>query len=239
MKAVILAAGMGQRIRECHTLPKGFIKLNHQTIIESSLEKLWQTGIKKILIVTGYESHHYDALQNRYPNLLTIKNHDFEQTGSLYSLYCAKDWIDEDFLLLESDIIYEQRALSQLLKLSDDNAICLSGTTNAGDEVFVEAQHNYLVKMSKNKNSLLANQIAGEFVGINKLSLSAYHQLIHMIRENNALLRQGHYETDGLVALAEITPIHCHQIPDLIWCEIDDAQHLERAKKIYDRLSSD
>jgi len=57
----------------------------------------------------------------------------------MYSLYCARQLIDEAFLLLESDLIYEPRALHALLAVPDEDTVLLSGPTAAGDEVVLEA----------------------------------------------------------------------------------------------------
>lgn len=237
MKAVILAAGMGKRLRDQHTLPKGFITLGEKTIIEESIEKLQNCGIKHILLVTGYADQHYEQLLKKYSSLTTVKNTIFQQSGSLYSLYCAKDWIDDDFLLLESDLVYDQQALLELINHENKNIILLSGYTKSSDEVYVEAIHDQLVNMSKNLNTLNNDQVIGEFVGINKLCLAAYRQLLDMVSLESELLNHGDYETQGLVALSKKIPLYCHKIEDLIWCEIDDAAHLQRARMIYDKLA--
>ena len=90
----------------------------------------------------------------------------------MYSLWCARDRIKGSFLLLESDLIYEQRALDILLT-GPAEAILLSGTTLAGDEVYVETEgegHNSrLYAMSKDAGALGADP-AGELVGISLIS---------------------------------------------------------------------
>lgn len=236
MKAVILAAGMGKRIRDQHRLPKGFIKLGERTIIEESIEKLLGCGIEKILLITGYADHYYEQLARTNPALSTIKNTQFDQSGSLYSLYCARDWLDDDFILLESDLVYDEQAILELRHDSHSNVILISGFTNSSDEVFVETHENKLVNMSKNRKNLNQSRITGEFVGINKFSLNAYRQLLDIFALETELLMRGDYETDGLVSLAKKIQLYCHKINDLIWCEIDDLTHLQRAEKIYNKI---
>ncbi len=64
--AVILAAGMGIRIRgTIDTVPKGFISIDGETLIERSIRKMKQCGIESITIVTGHLSHYYDVLAQR------------------------------------------------------------------------------------------------------------------------------------------------------------------------------
>lgn len=236
MQAVILAAGQGSRIRDMHTLPKGFICLGDRPIIQESIQALKQFGVTNILIVTGYAADHYDTLSKNDAQLTTIFNPHYEEFGSLYSLYCAKTWVKTDFLVLESDIIYEKSAIKTLIHDAHDNAILLSGDTHFGDEVYVQAQEKKLIRMGKDKNQLVSDQIYGEFVGINKLSLRDFYQMVHQFEKNPAALQSGHYDEHGLVAMTDFTEVFCLKIPDLLWCEIDNRSQFEGAKKLYEQL---
>ena len=237
MQAVILAAGMGVRIRDHHELPKGFIAISETPIIIESLGKLKQHGINDILIVTGHHSKHYDELAENDNRITTLFNEKFSDSGSLYSLYCARDWIKDDFLLLESDLIYETRAIATIYDTPHNNAILLSGRTQSGDEVYVEANNQQLKNMSKQMDKLNQAQVLGEFVGINKLSLQDYQRLIQLLDNDPHLLHSGNYEEDGLVELSKHAPIYCLKMSDLLWCEIDNLDHLQRAKQLYERIT--
>ncbi len=97
-QAVILAASMGSRLRGIvDDRPKGFLQLDNKPIIEESITRLIRIGITKIVIVTGYKSEFYDKLKEKYPFVVTIKNEQFENTGSMYSLFIAKELIKNDF----------------------------------------------------------------------------------------------------------------------------------------------
>jgi 2-aminoethylphosphonate-pyruvate transaminase len=236
MQAVILAAGLGSRIRDMHSMPKGFIQLGDQPIIQESIQTLKQFGVTDILIITGYAADYYEALAKTDAALATVFNPNYDRFGSLYSLYCAKDWVKNDFLVLESDIIYEKSAIDTLIHDNHSNAILLSGETHFGDEVYVQAQEKKLIRMSKDKNQLALDQIYGEFVGINKLSLCDFRQLMHQLEQQSPLLQSGHYDENGIVAMAAFTEVHCLKIPDLLWCEIDNRLQFEGAKKLYERM---
>ncbi|NEP37662.1 phosphocholine cytidylyltransferase family protein, partial [Moorena sp. SIO3B2] len=177
--AVILAAGMGIRLQELgQSTPKGFLQLGEQPIIEESIERLTACGMQRIIIVTGHLSDFYERLQQRFNDqILTVHNPHYAESGTMYSLYCARDLIEGDFLLLESDLIYEQRALTAVLNFPKDNVVLLSGQTNAGDEVYVETSGETIVAMSKNKAEL-GSQIAGELVGISKISQPLFQSML-------------------------------------------------------------
>lgn len=238
MQAVILAAGLGSRIRDIHALPKGFIQLGNQPIVQRSIEILKQHGINDILIVTGYAAEHYVALAENDPALSTCFNPHYAQYSSLFSLYCAKEWIKNDFLLLESDIIYEPYAIERIMQDTHPNSILLSGQTDSGDEVYVQAHHKKLVRMSKQLSQLAIDEIDGEFVGVNKVSLRDFRQLVHQLEQHPAQLQNGYYEEQGLVMMTAFTEVHCLKIPELLWCEIDNEFQLERAKKLFEKMSS-
>lgn len=108
--AVILAAGMGTRLGErTKNQPKGFLMLDEKPIVEQSICKLLEMGIEKIVIGTGYLAEAYERLATRYPQITCVRNDEYEKTGSMYTLYNLKDHISDDFLLLESDLIYEKK----------------------------------------------------------------------------------------------------------------------------------
>jgi len=230
--AVILAAGMGTRLRgELEDRPKGFLQLGERPIIVESLECLIEAGIEDVVIVTGHCAAHYEALAVDYDGFVRIVHNDrYADSGSMYSLYCARECVDADFLLLESDLIYEPRALDVLLADAAPDAILLSGATHAGDEVWVEARAGALVAMSKVRDSLGA--VAGELVGISKISTALFDFMCRISAEAFESSLRFDYETDCLVAAAAEHRIACPVVADLVWAEIDDPAHLQRAREI-------
>lgn len=229
--AVILAAGLGSRLKDrTKEKPKGFIEVDGKSLIERSILNLLDAGIRKIIIGTGYLHEHFDSLREKYP-IQTFRNQDYSTTGSMYTLYVLSHLIDEPFLLLESDLLYESDALGHLLNDPLDNIILASGATNSGDEVFIQASASHeLQQMSKDAATL--KNVSGELVGISKLSEMALRDMCSFAegsykKENRAM----HYE-DALVGVAERRHVHVKVIDDLIWCEIDDDNHLSRALNI-------
>lgn len=233
--AVIMAAGMGLRLKELgRAVPKGFLQLGDRPIIEESIEKLRRCGIRRVVIITGHLSEYYLRLRERYgPQVKTVHNPFYAESGSMYSLYCARELIDGDFLLLESDLIYESRALEAVLSFPKDNVVLLSGPTDAGDEVYVETRGETILAMSKNK-AKLGEAVAGELVGISKISQPLFQIMLQKATSMFERSLKVDYETDALVAASKDYPVYYTVVPDLCWSEIDDENHLLRAKqKIY------
>lgn len=231
--ACILAAGMGGRLQLDH--PKGFLTLGERPIVEESLIKLFDCGVERVVLVTGYAAEYYQRLAANFPDRVQcVHNPEYADSGSLYSLWCAHHLLDGPYLLLESDLIYESRALSYCQEQPVANLVLLSDFTQAGDEVYVEVQDGCLVDMNKQREQLGPN-ILGEFVGICKVSARLHQQLVGQMEASHTLRLD--YEVHGLVTAAQTLDISCQVIPDLIWAEIDDEQHLERARRVvYPRL---
>ena len=236
--AVILAAGMGTRLLDLgKEAPKGFLRLGKKTIIEESFDKLKACGVRKALIVTGHLSEMYDELAAASGGfILTVKNDVYAASGSGYSFYLARGLLPpgEDFLLLESDIIYEKRALEILLEDPRPDIILLSGKTSSGDEVYVETKGGNLYAMSKNR-AALGPRVEGELVGISRISAPLYAAACAAGEALFAKSLKIEYEA-VLVETAKTYPISCRLVPDLAWAEIDDENHLTRARdKVYQK----
>ncbi|MBE7438134.1 MAG: phosphocholine cytidylyltransferase family protein [Spirochaetales bacterium] len=235
-RALILAAGLGSRISGTHSLPKGFLKPGEETLIERSLRLLGRNGITDIYLVTGSGYNHYEELKKHFP-FTTIHNADYAKTGSLYSYMVAARQVEPPFLLLESDILYEERSLSILQQCTMENAVLLSGRTNSGDEVYVSGHAGRIHAISKDPQKI--EHLAGELTGISLIGKETHAAMIRYAESTFPAGRSEHYETDALNSLASTFPLYYLLVPDLIWCEIDDPAHLERARtKILPALRS-
>ena len=150
--AIILAAGLGSRMGNLtKEIPKGFLEINNKTLIKRSIEVLQRNGIDKIIIGTGHLSEHYDNLAAEYSNLITcVKNDRYTISSSMDTLFNLRDSIKEDFFLLESDLLYEDRAVAALQRAYQKNIVLASGRTYSNDEVFINTDiDGSLLSMTK------------------------------------------------------------------------------------------
>jgi choline kinase len=227
--AVVLAAGMGTRLRSLvDDRPKGLIDIAGQSLVDRSAALLRDAGIDRITIVAGYRAEMYRAFAENHGDVRILINDAFETTGSMASLAIALDAVrDADVLILESDIAYEPRALRTVLS-SAASATLISGPTGAGDEVWVSAPDGRLQAMSKIRTQLPS--VAGEFVGITRLSAAAASAMRDAF--GRFIARHAHgrmdYETGALVEVAAVHAIAAPLIADLCWGEIDDEEQYRR-----------
>lgn len=228
--AVILAAGKGERIADIlPDRPKGFLEVGGRTLIERALDHLRSVGIKEIIFVTGYRAAYYEALASRHSDIVLIHNPDFETTGSMHSLYCARPYVEKTpFLLLESDLIYEPRALTLLLAYPAQSAVLMSGFTHSGDEVYISTIGDRAVTISKKRNDH-TETVTGELVGIMKIAPDIFEALVTYAAGRFECEPDLCYEY-AFNGITKHRTIPAHHIENLIWAEIDTPAHLMRVQ---------
>jgi 2-aminoethylphosphonate-pyruvate transaminase len=230
--AVILAAGRGIRLGPLgRTIPKGFLRLapGRGPIVAESIARLRSRGVRRFVVVTGHQRAFYDELRERTTGVVTVHNTRFAECGSMQSLACARDHVADDFLLLESDLVYEPRALDVAIASPHADVVVVSGPTGSGDEVYVTAEGGRITNISKDRT--LANQSVGELVGISKISTKLFEL---MLRRARAV---AEYETGTLAHVVREHRVAYELVPDLVWAEIDTPADFERVRSgIYPRL---
>ena len=120
MQAIVLAAGMGKRLKYLtRDNTKCMIRVNGVTLIERMLESLDSHSLSRIIIVTGYKGDRlkeFISTLNIKTPIEYIDNEVYDRTNNIYSLALAKDRLQsEDTLILESDIIFEPQILDIIL----------------------------------------------------------------------------------------------------------------------------
>lgn len=237
-QALILAAGRGVRMgQRGQDIPKGFIELGGRPLVSRSLELLAAAAIRDVTIVTGHLAPFYAALVPPPGVRLTlVHNPLFAERGSFESLRIGLGAMRGAFLLLESDIVYEPRALAAVLAAPGASVILTSGPTGAGDEVYVWADPAEdaprFRAMSKNR-AAYPGEPFGELVGISRLSADLAAELSAAAAQATP---GADYES-AIVRAAATTPIACHRVDDLLWGEIDDEAMLDRVtRQLWPRL---
>ncbi|WP_244833809.1 phosphotransferase [Clostridium sp. BJN0001] len=220
-EAVILAAGK----TKCFDIPIGLLEVQDTCIINRIIDILKDSGINKIVIVTGYKSSLYEKKFKDYNNIKIVKNDLYKWTGTMYSLSLAKKYIDDDFLLIENDLIFEKRAIKDLVEDENRDSILITSESGSGDEAFVEIKNNHLFKMSKDIHQF--NKIDGEMIGITKISLKLYKMMLEEYKDNvNPYLNYEYM----LLDVSRDYNIGYIKIDDLIWCDADGEDKYEKIK---------
>ena len=220
-QAVILAAGRAEDFGK----PVGMLEIQDFKLIDRTLNILKENGITKIVIVTGYKSEAYEEYFKDSKNIKLVKSDIYKWTGTMHSLSLAKEFVDDDFLLIENDLIFEKRAIKELVESPERDCILFTNESGSGDEAFVEIRDNHLFKMSKDIHQF--NKIDGEMIGITKVSYKLYQMMLEEFKGNvNPYLNYEYV----LLDVARNYNIGFVKIDDLAWGDADTLKEYEKIK---------
>lgn len=229
--AVIMAAGLGSRFgKYTESIPKGFIEVGGKAMVVRSVETLLSCGFKRIIIGTGYKKDSYEELAKQYPQIECVYSPKYADTNSMYTLYNCRDVIgNDDFILLESDIIFNKVAILDLISSAWENIMLITPVTKFQDQYYVEYDDDFvLTNCSTDKEQIVYK---GELVGIHRLSSSYYHSMCEeyakVLKDN---LKMG-YEYQLLWMSQHGYPIKVLNDNNVFWYEIDDVNDLDFAEK--------
>lgn len=244
MQAVILAAGMGRRLKELTSnATKCMVEVNGETMIEKSLRNLDNLGIlKKIIFVVGYEG---DKLIE-YINTLGIKtpieyieNDIYYKTNNIYSLYLAKDrLLEDDTLLLESDLVYEESVLRKIVDNPYPSLVLVSKFESwmDGTCITLDENDNITSFFGKKEFDFAGTKEYYKTVNIYKFSkeFSIVHYVPFLEAYCKALGHNEYYEQVlKVITFLDNPEIKACRLGGEKWYEIDDVQDLDIAETLF------
>jgi choline kinase len=246
LQAVILAAGLGKRLKPVtDILPKGLIEIRGKSLLEYSLNALSQNGIKEVIIIVGFL---HKAIKQKFKEdysglkITYVLNKEYSKTGSMYSFSKVKEIIKGDIILLESDLLYEPNAIKVLLDFARKDAILVSRLSGSRDEVYICVDDNQrIIELGKNINEQSRKKAVGELVGISKFSREFLSELFEKAEEDYEKGKLNyHYEECVFATSKSGRPVYAVLCKDLTWIEIDNENDLKKAREqVYSRIKND
>ena len=214
-KAIILAAGKNTNFN----IPVADLKINDTTLIERNIKILKKNGIKDIIVIAGYKS---EILKEKLINsdITIIENQDYKWTGTMESLSNAAAFIDDDFILIESDIVIEEAGMKEIIEYPSRDCILITVESGSGDEAFVEIRDDKIYKISKDITQL--NKIDGEMIGISKISYDFYNKMLELYKYNKNPYMNYEYM---MLDVSRTYSLGYVKIDNLLWHEIDNEEH--------------
>lgn len=242
MKALILAAGEGKRLTPItNSIPKALVEVNGTPLLVNALNILQDIGIDKVVIVVGHLrckiveeiGFNFNGLDITY-----VTNEKYNSTNNIYSLWLARDYLDDDILMLECDLYYRKNIVIELLKskaecsilTSDFNPITMDGTL-----VAVNDQLHAKSLIVKKNQTIEGNQAKNykKTVNIYKLSkeflLNEYLPLIDLYVKCQDIDSYYEFVLGALIYWGN-SDIKVVNILEDSWCEIDDLEDLKIAE---------
>ncbi len=243
MQAVILAAGMGKRLKDLtRDNTKCMVKVNGVPLIDRMIAQLAKFDLSRIVIVTGYEGNklrqHIDSLNCDIP-IVYINNPIYDKTNNIYSLSLSKDYlVSEDTLLFESDIIFEDEVLNSLvnderdtLALVDKYQPWMDGTC-----LKLDSNDNIISFISGRKFDFNNTDGCYKTVNIYKFSkhFSETHYVPFLMAYQEALGQNEYYEQVlKVISALDDAEIKAKRLNGQKWYEIDDVQDLDIAEALF------
>ena len=229
MRAVILTAGCGERLREITGgRPKCLAQVGGMSLLERQMRALGNCGITKITVVTGYEA--MDVRRACGPAIDYVHNDRYEQTNSLYSLWLARERLLAGFVVLNCDVLFHPQMLFDLMTSRYEDALLVAPACDADayadEEMKVRVRCGRVVDMSKD---MPADDADGENVGIAKFGADGAGVLIE---EMTALVNGGAlmaWLPEAFRRFSARRSLHAVDPRGFPWTEIDSPQDYWRA----------
>jgi L-glutamine-phosphate cytidylyltransferase len=235
MKAVILAAGQGTRIRSVHgEHPKCLIEVDNATILDHQLDALYKSGITDVTIVLGYEkeqiiSHVRSRKLSQVQRVHFVENPAFAITNNIYSLWLALDWVRGDsFIVLNADVIFDAEVLDRAVQANAPISMIVDPLWR--DETMkVITLGDRVIQMSK---KIAREQFNGTYIGITIFSKDIQARFFKTM---TSLISAGRVNEFFNVAVQELVDEGVHagytSTDGLAWAEIDDPTDLSFAQQ--------
>lgn len=243
MQAVILAAGMGKRLKELtRNNTKCMVSVNGVTLIERMLRQLEHWNLTRIVVVIGYEGRKLQAYINGLEigtPIVFVENDIYDRTNNIYSLALAKDFLrEDDTLLLESDLIFEDSVIGELLHderstlaLVDRYESWMDGTCmklGQGDRIEAFISHkNFSYAESENYfKTVNIYKFSRDFSENCYIPfLEAYLQVLGSNEYYEQVLK--------VITVLDEPAITAKRLNGELWYEIDDIQDLDIAESLF------
>ena len=225
MKAVILAAGQGTRIRSVHgERPKCLIEVDGSTILDHQLEALSKAGVYEVAIVVGYQKeqivNHVRVQPHRKQRIDFIENSAYALCNNIYSLWLALNWVRGDnFIVLNADVIFDAEILVTATRPYAPISMIIDPLWR--DETMkVIIDDDRVIEMSK---KLSREEFSGTYIGITVFSKSIQNQFFSKM---DTLIGAGRVNEFFNVAVQELANEGVHvgftSTEGSAWAEIDD-----------------
>ncbi|MDE7431713.1 MAG: phosphocholine cytidylyltransferase family protein [Lachnospiraceae bacterium] len=228
MKAVILAAGQGTRLKKyTENLPKGMLEFDGKTIIERQIETYRRCGISDIIVVRGFA-----ADKITYPDVKYYENVDYADTNMVESLMAAKQEFDDDVIVSYSDILFEENMLSGMIESKEDFAVAVDdnwqeywearyGKVDFDTESLSLDENDNITELGLEAPKL--EDIDARYIGLLKFSKKGLEKMMEILDRDYELYQDKPWKQSGKT-------IRKAYMTDLLQAVIESGKHVKAVK---------
>ena len=196
-----------------------------ECLTERTIRILREVGYSRIFLVVGYRAELFEKY--RADDVKIIINEDYEFTSSMASLALVKDFISEDFLLLEGDTFFEKELVEQLSQSSYPLCLAMTEETGSGDECYVETKYDFISKITKDRHRVC--NVEGELIGVMKLSKVVFERMLSLYAQSTNPYLNYEYLLMDVTETIERPVIRFN---NLIWGDVDTMEDFKRLKNV-------
>ena len=233
MKALILAAGIGSRLRPLtDEYPKSLVKVNGKEILFKQIENLKENNIEDITIIAGYKKEVLEEkVKSKYPEIEIIDSKDYLTTNNMYSAYLAsKKLYGEDFLMMNADVFYDSSVLTELINCPYENAIVTDIGRYMEESMKVIEKNGRLFEISK---QIKKEDALGCSIDVYKFSKNGgrafFNKCKEYIEDKKELKMWSEVALNDI--LSEVEFKACKLVGR--WFEIDNHEDLKAAEELF------
>ena len=243
MQAIILAAGIGKRLKELtNDVAKCMVKVNGVTMVERMLFQLDNMGLSRIILVVGYKADKLksflDTIQYK-TSIIYVENTIYDKTNNIYSLYLAREYMKQEAtILLESDLIFDDSVLNDLIADSYPSLALVAKYESWMDGTVVTLREDNRIKEFLNKEHFQFSDIKNYYKTVNIYKFSKYFvetQYIPFLEAYIQALGTNEYYEQVLRVVLKLdnSELKAKVLNRGDWYEIDDVQDLDIAESIF------
>jgi choline kinase len=247
MKAVILTAGQGTRLRPMTAdFPKCLIPVNGKPIIQYQLECIEKNGIGECIIVVGFKGEMVERhLGSQFGNtkLIYIKNDWFKETNNIYSLWLARHHLLEDIILLEGDVLFKPHLLEEIQRNPHPNLAVVDKFQSPMNGTIISANSGFATDMILKINQPVDFDYRDALKTVNIYTFSRATLQDHLLPALEVLVSEGQTDQFYERAIAQLIAqgdllLATHLIGNGNWAEIDELEDLRKAEEIVARWAN-
>lgn len=245
MQAIMLAAGMGSRLgKYTKDNTKCMLDVYGKTLLERAIDSLLNANINKLILVLGYKKENVkkyikETKLDEKIEIEFIDNDVYDKTNNIYSLYLAKDkLIQDDTILLESDLIYDESIISELVNSKYNDAALVAKYEEWMDGTMVTLNEDKVISSFVEKNNFDYNEVNSYYKTVNIYKFSKdFCKRFYLPFLESYIKAYGHNDYYELV-LKVISGLKDAKLYGVVldgkdWYEIDDCQDYDIVKAIF------
>ena len=236
MKAVILSAGQGKRLLPLTAdNPKCLLCIEGQSLIEWQIGELFKSGIDRVSVVTGYHADRVaHVLRTRYgaDHVEVRYNPTYAWADNLFSCWVARDDMNEDFLLLNGDTLFESAVLKRLMvaPVRPVTVVTHKKPYYDADDMKVTLQGDRLVNIGK---QLSADKVDAESIGMilfRQNGPKLFRRALERAMQDPSASQKWYLSV--IDEMAQSMPVWTVEANGLHWCEVDFPADIRQARQV-------